>query len=477
MVRPRDERSGNLEFRRKNLRDLRKKKLRLTQEDFHIVIKYDKDTISRWERGEMDLTDDNLVQIIDNLNPDKIAQRLKKINCDISTKGIDKISSDDKRFPQIIEKLRPDKTIVQILEKLSLDINYFDEETTQYHEESGINKNHFKELESDEKLSLSSIHDHLEEDSSKKVQTTNIRMNNDVNARLVMIKHSSEDKPMQISSKFNSLFSRTKDQPYDQIFAHFPWNEDKGENWETPFSKLAIIAKPDIWNFTNKKFQIEGQKYPILRNYLNYTFLRLQQEDKISFSSDGKRACFNTGLQTPTEKEIYATFYKNKCSQEQKKPAWTLYAFVDSYSSDLKDFTPLPKIAKFIIDASDLVFDLSYNFEINIEHIISENGDRFPKIFHENERLAMTAIQLATEISKEKIRRNFKLAIPLWYHDKIQLLLPLNLLHSDGAADLALVADKDESRKIYRIKTAMTMDMAYVNARLIGKPDRDWLNP
>ena len=363
------------------------------------------------------------------------------------------------------------------MEKLDLDINYFDEKTAQPHKESDVDKNHFKELKSDEKLTISSTQDHLEEDSSKKVQTTNIRMNSDVNARHVMIKHSSEDKPMQISSKFKSLFSRTKDQPYDQIFAHFPWNKDRGENWDSPFLRLAMLAKKDIWNFTNTKFQIEGQKYPILKNYLNYTFLRLQQEDKIAYSSDGKRACFNTGLQTPTEKNIYATFYKKKCSQEQKKPAWTLYAFVDSYSSDLNDFTPLPEIARFIIDASDLLFDLSYNFEINIEHIISENGDRLPQIFHENERLTMTAIQLATEISKEKIRRNYKLAIPFWYHDKIQLLLPLNLHYSDGAADLALVAEKDESRKIYRIKTALTMDMAYVNARLIGKPDRDWLNP
>jgi hypothetical protein len=88
----------------------------------------------------------------------------------------------------------------------------------------------------------------------------------------------------------------------------------------------------------------------------------------------------------------------------------------------------------------------------------------------------MTSIEGATKFLKEKIRRNYKIAIPHWYHSKIQLLLPLNIT-SDTEADLALVADKDAERRIYRIKTALSMDMAYIDARLICRPDRDWLNP
>ena len=94
----------------------------------------------------------------------------------------------------------------------------------------------------------------------------------------------------------------------------------------------------------------------------------------------------------------------------------------------------------------------------------------------QNRTLAMTSIEGATKFLKEKIQRNYKVAIPDWYEGKIQLLLPLNIT-SDIEADLALVADKDKERKIYRIKTALSMDMAYINARLICRPDRDWLNP
>jgi len=42
---------------------------------------------------------------------------------------------------------------------------------------------------------------------------------------------------------------------------------------------------------------------------------------------------------------------------------------------------------------------------------------------------------------------------------------------------LALVADKDQTRRIYRIRTVLTMHLAYVDAGPITRPDREWLNP
>ncbi|MEL6815337.1 MAG: DUF3825 domain-containing protein, partial [Cyanobacteria bacterium J06598_3] len=73
---------------------------------------------------------------------------------------------------------------------------------------------------------------------------------------------------------------------------------------------------------------------------------------------------------------------------------------------------------------------------------------------------------------------NRMMAIPFWYpeHEKIQFLLPLRLTSADHEV-LALVADKQERDKLYKIRTALTMDMAYSNARLVGKPNREWLNP
>jgi hypothetical protein len=204
--------------------------------------------------------------------------------------------------------------------------------------------------------------------------------------------------------------------------------------------------------------------------------MRLQEQNKISFSEDGDRACFNTGLQTSTEKDIFATFFRNKKSKEYVAPDWTLYGFFDSYSDKLKDFQSLPELASYITNPSDLVFDFEYEIDVNYDHILKKNQERLPEILQQNSKLAISAIQGPVSVLKERIRRNYKLAIPHWYENKIQLLLPLYIT-SEEIADLALVADKDKDRKLYRIKTVLTMDMAYNDARLICRPDRDWLNP
>jgi len=275
---------------------------------------------------------------------------------------------------------------------------------------------------------------------------------------------------------YKSLYKRYKDQPNDEMFALFRWNLQQGEDWETPFERLAGLAKTEDWNFRTSRFKRSGQDFPILMSYLNYTFLRVQELGLISYSSDGSKACFNTGLQTRDEKDVYATFFKNRKATQYNAPDWTLYTFADSYSEKIKDFQPLPDVATYITDASDLVFDMNYGIEVNIGHIVDNNMDRLPDFIKSNRTLAMTSIEGATKFLKQKILRNYKVAIPHWYSDKIQLLLPLNLT-SDTEADLALVADKDKDRKIYRIKTALSMDMAFIDARLICRPDRDWLNP
>jgi hypothetical protein len=52
------------------------------------------------------------------------------------------------------------------------------------------------------------------------------------------------------------------------------------------------------------------------------------------------------------------------------------------------------------------------------------------------------------------------------------LLLPL-CLNTKAKADLALVIEKENG--VYRASTCLTLDMAINNARLIAKPDDEWL--
>jgi len=277
--------------------------------------------------------------------------------------------------------------------------------------------------------------------------------------------------------KYESLVRRYKEQLPANIFAHFPYRGDEGETWQTRYEKLSGMAKDEEWDFNRNEFKKPGKDFPILEGFLNYTFLRIQEQGRIVFSEENDKACFNTGLQTrESEKDIYATFYKNRHAEQAGQPDWMLFGFFDSYSERLSEFRPLPSIATYIEDLSSLFFDLNCKIDVNYDHIFEANNDRLPEALRGNKTMARMAMEGAVAQLREKISRNYKIAIPHWYENKMQLLLPLNLT-SDTEADLALVAEKDPSGNVYLARTVLTMAMAYMDARLITSPDRAWLNP
>ncbi len=275
---------------------------------------------------------------------------------------------------------------------------------------------------------------------------------------------------------YESISKRFKEQDPRSVFAHFAWREDIGETWETPFQKLAEKARPEQWNFDRPEFKRHGRDYPIIANYLNYTFLRLQEQGKIKYSSDSSKACINTGLQTPEGKDIYATFYKTPNAVARSQPDWTLFGYFDAYSDKVREFEPLPEIAAYIDDPGELVFDHRMELEVDYKHILTDNKERLPDVLQGNQALARNAVEGAIRQLKERLKRNYKLAVPHWYNGRIQLLLPL-CITDDNIADVALVAEKDAPRKKYMIRTVLSMDMAYIDARVVCAPDRQWLNP
>ena len=74
------------------------------------------------------------------------------------------------------------------------------------------------------------------------------------------------------------------------------------------------------------------------------------------------------------------------------------------------------------------------------------------------------------------VKTNYKIAVPQFFKGKTQLLLPL--CHTPGSKnpDLALVIYKVDENN-YCARTCLTLEMAYMNARLIVKPQSDWLRP
>ena len=64
------------------------------------------------------------------------------------------------------------------------------------------------------------------------------------------------------------------------------------------------------------------------------------------------------------------------------------------------------------------------------------------------------------------------IAVPQWYGGHLQYLLPLYIM-DDRHADVTLALDAKDG--FYMAYTALTLEMAYGNARLIARPEAGWL--
>jgi hypothetical protein len=69
-------------------------------------------------------------------------------------------------------------------------------------------------------------------------------------------------------------------------------------------------------------------------------------------------------------------------------------------------------------------------------------------------------------------QRSYRIAVPQFHNGRIQLLLPLYLRTSDRA-DLALTLERHGGW--YRSATALYPDWAYMHARLLTRPNSEWL--
>jgi len=113
------------------------------------------------------------------------------------------------------------------------------------------------------------------------------------------------------------------------------------------------------------------------------------------------------------------------------------------------------------------------------EHILTDNIDRFPADLAAHPIRGKQALDAAVEWAIKRARRNYKVIVPQWYpklgEAGAQFLLPLDLTGGPGA-DLALVVSA-VGATFYRGHTVLTLDMAYTNARLVARPDSEWLKP
>ncbi len=291
------------------------------------------------------------------------------------------------------------------------------------------------------------------------------------------------------------------------------------------FGALSELGKlthsEERWYFG----QNEDTRYPILGNYLRYVFYKLWLDQCICYSTDKQMAAFNTGLVNNKYEFIYAVF--DRIPPVYGK-IWNLKGFCIAGEQGLgkellRQFNPVPRPARFFTNTSELIYEINYDLPLSSQlpyvdysHIIHDNLSRFPFSFLRSacfgyhsilellEKAANTSskddleeiwenidqliddelflrikvlMERALDAAMRRVIWNYKTAIPVYFpaRNAISWLLPLAL--SPGSqADVALVVERYPNGNLEG-HTILDLDMAYTNARLISKPESDWLSP
>lgn len=285
-------------------------------------------------------------------------------------------------------------------------------------------------------------------------------------------------------------------------------------SWDEFLESLADFALEEKWDFEDE--ESAHRKNAILKSYICTTFYRLSREGKVAISEDGELAAFNTGLVNKRYDDIYACF-----EPSDKGIEWQFSGFTTAGARGLgkqlvSKFNPLPLTATYFTRKEDMLFDLDKDLIVDYDHIIVDNIERLPIDFLEEEmrsnpdaldvideikqsaqgearaklyaelseiveddarvfRRTREGIEAAVRLARRRVKWNFKTAIPSYYPrgNSMSLLLPLSLTEEDRV-DAALVVQLTPSGN-YQGQTILTMSQAYKHARLICRPDSDWL--
>ena len=234
-------------------------------------------------------------------------------------------------------------------------------------------------------------------------------------------------------------------------------------NYNSTLANLAMLS-PEKWSFGDKNDN------SILKSYVEHTCSRLYEENKILESEN--YAIFNTGLFDEYYKPICAYFIKNTVPDRQK---WYLDGFYTEYQLITMKVMDMPERANYFDDPSELVFDTHLDIVPQYDHIFGdqENIERLPAGIR-NSAMRVQLFDGAIGTAKRMLEANYKTAIPQFYKGKMQLLVPI-CLQTPNVPDLALTCMKTEDKRKYLGCTCLTLEMAYNNARLIAKPESNWL--
>lgn len=240
------------------------------------------------------------------------------------------------------------------------------------------------------------------------------------------------------------------------------------------------LAEPEDWEYEsgfvsqndNPQFRQLRKKVGVLYQYIHHTFSKAQLENKVVLTDDLNNAIMNTGLLTNSGEEIFMLFTKNSDTSDPRKYVLTGFYRESAHEIPVTLRAKLPThIDYFENCAEDIYFNTGWNINANVEHIIDDNFDRLPETLKSigDKQLIVTTLSALILTMRKRILRNHRLIVPQYYNHKIMYLAPLKY----GNDIITLAIEKHDGT--YRANTILTMGMAYCNARLIAKPESNWL--
>lgn len=248
---------------------------------------------------------------------------------------------------------------------------------------------------------------------------------------------------------------------YMDIYDYMYWGD-----YNAQIQALAEKALPEKWSFEDK------EDNSILKNYLKYTFNKLQDEGKVIETDT--YCVFNTGLFSHYYVPIYVYGELNKNTAENAA-RWYFKGFKDEYELGNMDIeSDFPERADYFSNPDRLVFNWHYKINVNYKHILDDlnTSQRLPDSIKNSDTPLETLSGVITK-AIQKVTANYKLAVPHYYQNKIQLLIPLYFGKNKNPS-IALVLNLMKNG-YYQATTCLSMEMAYMDARLIAKPESNWL--
>lgn len=255
-------------------------------------------------------------------------------------------------------------------------------------------------------------------------------------------------------------------------FAYIP-------NWYDQLTALAGIALPEPWRFRNPVIPPKNFDTPILEKYIHSVFRKqiidFNEENQpypdAIFYLRNELACFNTGLMTRDYRNIYGCFTRNK--RKDSMLDWYFRGFSDNASVPMRFVQPLPERPSYLLPSNGLNYFPEWDIRVNVSHILGdpENIARLPQDIQNAKNLPLL-LETAVELGRRKAAFEPGIVAPQGYQGKVQFQLPICLLDMEHP-DLAMTLTPMDG--YYFGHTCLTLEMAYLNARLIGRPTAQWL--